>query len=244
MMENDKSAESPQQFQTVESRDRIHSMLNQCAKQQVDLHISLNRKGELYTTQIEKLDLAHDSIYLSELMPKMGQRLLRGINKMRIFTHINGTEINFEVAVMRVKSALFRTRNCVQYPKTIRYFQRRRAHRVHISIAMDVHASLNSLAGDSYHGQIRDLSASGMRLQFYRVKPSSFEQHDLSQECIINLPDEENIRCRFTVHHVQQHDSHRGFAVGGSFTSMNHEQKKTLQRFLAKVEHQSLRAYR
>jgi len=233
-----------QQFQSIDNKSQILSFLNQCNSQEVDLHISLSRSGELYSTKIEKIDEQHDCIYLAELLPKIGQRLLRGSNKLRIYTHVNGSEINFEVNVLRVKSALFRTRNCMQLPKSIRYFQRRRAHRVHISMAMDVHACLKINEDESLQGQIRDLSSSGMRLQFNREKPQNLVQRAMAQECIISLPEEEDIRCRFTVHHLQQNESSRGFVVGGSFAAMNQEQKKMLQRFLARAERESLRAYR
>ena len=233
-----------QQFESIENKAQILSLLNQCAKQHSDLHISLSRHGELFNTQIEHVDETQQCMYLAELLPKLGQRLLRGSKKLRIFTHVNGAEINFEVNILRVKSALFRTRNCVEFPKLIRYFQRRRAHRIHISMAMDIKASLNTHSGNNFQGQIRDLSSTGMRVQFYSSKPKELEQQPLPQECVIALPDDENIRCHFTVHHLHKNENDRGFAVGGSFSSMNQEQKKMLQRFLARVERETLRAYR
>jgi len=243
-MDSREKVSIPQQFQTIDDKTQIITMLTQCCDQQSDLHASLSRKSEMFTTRIEKIDTQHDCLFLAELLPKMGQRLLRGSEKFRVYTHVNGSEINFEVEILRVKSSLFRTRNCVRIPNSLRYFQRRRAHRVHISMAMDVHASINTIHGNSIQGQIRDLSATGMRIQFYRQQPQTFDSESVPQECLISLPNDENIRCRFTIHHLHQSDNNRGFAVGGSFASLNSEQKKTLQRFLAKVERESLRAYR
>ena len=233
-----------QQFETIDNPQRIHSLLSQCAKQRVQLHFSLNRRGEFFSAELEKLDETHACLYFSELRPRLGQRLLRGTRRLQIFTQLNGSEINFEADVIRVKSALFRTRNCLAMPKKIKYFQRRQDHRVHISMAMDVHASINSSDGDALRGQIRDLSSSGMRVQFYQSTPGRFDQLPIVQDCVIALPEDEPIRCRFTVHHMQHNQRNRGFAVGGSFDALHPEQKKMLQRFLARVEREALRAYR
>lgn len=233
-----------QKYQVIDSKTRILSLLTQCIQQHSHLHLSLNRDGEFFTTQLDRLDDRQGCLYFAELQPRSGQKLLHHGQRIRAFTQVNGAELNFELKISRVKSALFRTRNCAELPKTVKYFQRRRNHRVHVSLAMGLQASLQQASGQSISGQIRDLSASGMRIQFQRVGQEEFTQLPAVKNCTIALSDGEKISCRFAIHHLQSHDEQKSFAVGGSFDALSLEHRRQLEKFIAKVERESLRAYR
>ena len=242
-MQNSERVEIQQQFQIIQEQPRISGLLKQCVNHNTPVHVSLSRSSELFTCDIEKVDGITGTISISELRPRRGQKKLSHSKSIQIFTQVNGAEVTFETKVIRAKTAMFRTRNCLALPESIKYCQRRRAHRVHISLSLGVSASLQKENENKVmlRGQLRDISAEGMRVQFQRLAPQQFDELDAVSECIIALPDQTDIHCQFEIRHLHRHATNRGCDIGGSFVQLDNSQRRSIEKFIASVERRSLR---
>ena len=242
-MHNSEKVEFQQQFQIISDQSRITGLLKQCVNHNSPIHISLSRGSELYSCDVEKVDDESGTLLISELRPKHGQKKLAQAKSIQVFTQINGAEVSFESKVIRAKTPMFRTRNRVSLPEQIKYCQRRRSHRVHISLALDVAASLQYKAEDAalLQGQLRDISAEGMRIQFRRLAPQMFDKLDAISDCVIALPDQNDIHCQFEIRHLHRHNKNDGCDIGGSFIRLDHSQRRSIEKFIATVERKSLR---
>lgn len=245
-MQKSESVEYQQQFQNITDLARITGLLKQCINYNSPLHVSLSRSSELYNCVVEKVDGITGTVSISELRPKQGQKILSQDKSIQVFTQINGAEVTFETKVIRAKTALIRTRNCLALPDSIKYCQRRRSHRVHISLALGVSASLQQEADvdNVLEGQLRDISAEGMRIQFRRVEPQIFDKMDAVSECVIALPNQDNIHCQFAIRHLHRHQRNIGCDIGGSFVHLEESQRRSIEKFIATLERQSVREAR
>lgn len=233
-----------QQFQEITHSGRITALLKQCIQNKNRLHVSLSRGSDIFSCEVLTVDHDAGVAHLSELRPNRGQKLFAESGRIQVFTHINGAEVSFECDVINSRNPLIRTKNQVSLPTLIKYCQRRRAHRVHISLSLAVSASLDYDADGLLEGQLRDISSEGMRIQFQRVPKKLFEELEAVPACHITLPDMTKIYCQFEVRHLHGHQHNRGCDVGGIFRDLDQTQARSIEKFIATIERKALREHR
>ena len=156
---------------------------------------------------------------------------------------INGAEFYFKTQLLTYSESKQNRQFKVKLPRTLQYWQRRSAHRVHVSMAMDVKAALNDDVGKCFVGQIRDISTGGMRVQFLKSDAQYIDNSIHLTDCKITLHDNTDLQCRFEMRHLKRHERNKACTIGGQFSNLDFKQERAIRRFIATLERKSLRGF-
>lgn len=238
MYKNTKEAYTPQ-YETVNSADRIYSLLLPLVGAETAIKFVLPNDNHVIETTLHSIN-RQNSVFLLTLNRSIQ---LKPPSKVNIHTHLNGAELSFTTTLLKLRNE--QTHQCeIALPTSVKYCQRRMAHRVHVSYAMDVTASFVNEQGDMVEGQLRDLSADGMRVQLSKINPSEITEHKIIPNCVITLPDKSDIHCTFEVRHKHNHKRNKGCTIGGMFNNLETIQKRAIEKFIASLERKSIRTLR
>lgn len=229
------------QFAIISSPSRIFLLISPLKNQHDLLKISFENQHNLFSSTLLDIDSNKGFLVLSAFDHAVAGKLLANKNNFHVYTQFNGSELRFTVKLLKFSGTGIHTRYKISFPTVIKYCQRRSAHRVHISLAMNITASFNKGDGQEIVGQLRNISSGGMRIQFLQTKPQDIAVLNEHTACTISFSDKSDIQCTFEIRHTQLLANKKGCSVGGSFWTLEQTQKRTLEHFIAKVERESLR---
>lgn len=233
-----------QQYETINNTSRIVSLLSLAKEQQADMKITLPKSQKIFKSSLAYIPSGGKYFLIKKLNDYLAHSKLLNEKILNIYIHVNGADISFTSKLLKIYRNNDEEQYAVELPSAIKYHQRRTAYRVHVSLAMDVKAQVVDKEGKTYVGQLRDISAGGMKVQFTRVDADRFTtQHTLS-DCTIQLPETSGIQCSFRIRHLHQNGKKNGISVGGDFVSLEQSDKRTIEKFIANLERKSLRALR
>jgi c-di-GMP-binding flagellar brake protein YcgR len=207
------------------------------------LKIVPDRGDELFQTQLINIDFNRKLLYLKKIDYTYGHLMVIDAKFLTVYSQHDGAQISFKTHLSR-----YSERNEgfyeVSFPEQVKYCQRRMSHRIHISYALDIKAEFYNDKGQKIEGHLRDISTEGVRLQLPEVNPNDFTEKTVIKNCMINVPDCEQILCSLQIKHKHNHLRKKGCTIGGSFYAMGFEQKKEIQKFIAALERRLLREVR
>ena len=233
-----------QLYDTISSVTRITGFLNAAENTPTELRLTVAEQREMHNSSVLKVDPQKRLIVISRLPDTNAHNLLLQQRAVHIYYHVNGADISFTSHLLDTTQHNGQESYVIAFPDEIKCRQRRSAFRVHVSLALEVTASFRDHDGRTHVGQLRDLSAGGMKVQFTRVKVSAFEQQHMVPHCTIRLPNDTDIKCTFRVRHLQENARKNGFTMGGNFVALEQHDKRTLERFIASLERRTLRELR
>jgi c-di-GMP-binding flagellar brake protein YcgR len=232
-----------QQFEAIEAPERIFSLLKPAIGNDASLKIIADNGDEIFRTTLLNIDYGRRLLTVRKIKYTFGHLMVIDAKRLTIYSQHDGAEISFTSYLSR-----YSERNDgfyeIPFPATLKYCQRRMSHRVHISFSMEIVAAFVNERGEKVYGYLRDISAEGLRLQLIKVNPDQFKESALIKNCVISLPNRENMSCTFQIIHKQNHVRNNGCTIGGAFIDMSVEQKKEIQKFIVGVERRSLREMR
>lgn len=233
-----------QQYDTINSATRIAGLLSAYENTPYQLRLAIGNQHDMHTSAILLIDPNRKFIIISRLLDADAHDLVQQKIPLRVYYHVNGADISFATRLLKQRTHNGQQHYAIAFPADIKYRQRRAAYRVHVSLSLEVTASFKDQQGRTHIGQLRDISASGMKVQFTRVQASTFEQQAVVPNCTISLPDDTDIKCTFRVRHLQENNRKNGFTIGGNFVALEHDDKRTIERFIASLERKTLREFR
>ena len=235
--------EYQQQYETIDSPERIFSLIKSAVGPDHSLKIVADHGDELFLTSLLNIDYENKTLYLKKIQYTFGHLMVIDSKSLTVYSQHDGAEVSFRTHLSR-----YSERDGGYYeapfPEQVKYCQRRTSYRVHVSYTLGIKAVFYTQAGLKVEAFLRDISTSGLRLQLARVDPEEFKEQGLIQNCIISLPDQEKIHCNLKIRHKQNHVRNNGCTIGGSFFQMNSEQKRDIQKFIAGLERRLLREVR
>ena len=232
-----------QQFETIEAPERILSLLKPVIGNEASMKITVDHGDELFHTVLLDINFSRKLLTLKKIKYTFGHLMVIDATKLTVYSQHGGAEVSFASHLSR-----YSERNEgfyeIRFPTSVKYCQRRMSHRVHIRFSMDVVASFINDEGEMIQGYLRDISTEGIRLQLSKVNPEQFKETSLIKNCVITLPNHEQMSCTFQIKHKQNHIRNKGCTIGGAFYNMSVEQKRQIQKFIAGLERRALREIR
>lgn len=231
------------QYQAIEAPQRIFSLLKPALGNDTSLKIVPEHGDELFQTHLLNIDFKRKLICLKKIDYTYGHLMVIDAKFLNIYSQHDGAQLSFRTHLSR-----YSERNGgfyeVRFPEQVKYCQRRMSHRIHISFAQDIKAEFFTEEGQKIQGLLRDISADGVRIHLSDVNPNTFNEKSLIQNCVINVPEYEQIHCNLQIKHKHNHRRKKGCTIGGLFYAMSTEQKKEIQKFIAGLERRLLREVR
>jgi c-di-GMP-binding flagellar brake protein YcgR len=232
-----------QQYQAIETPERIFSLLKPAVENETSLKVAADHSEELFQTSLLNIDYKRKLLTLRKINYTFGHLMVIDAKSLTIFSQHDGAEVSFSTYLSR-----YSERNGGYYeicfPEKVKYCQRRMSHRVHVSYSLNILAEFYTGTGQKVQGHLRDISADGLRLQLPEVNPNEFKEKSIIKNCRINLPDREQINCTLQIQHKHKHVRNTGCTIGGSFFAMSADQKKEIQKFIIGLERRLLREVR
>ncbi len=242
-MNRDHHIEYQQQFEAIETSERILSILKPVLGNETSLKVAPDHSDELFQTSLLNIDYKQKLLTLSKINYTYGHLMVIDAKSLTIYSQHDGAEVSFSTYLSR-----YSERNGgyyeIRFPEKVKYCQRRMSHRIHVSYSLNIQAEFYTETGQKVQGHLRDISTDGLRLQIPEANPNEFSEKALIKNCVINLPDREQINCTLQIQHKHKHIRNTGCTIGGSFYAMSAEQKKELEKFIIGLERRLLRETR
>jgi c-di-GMP-binding flagellar brake protein YcgR len=233
-----------QQYDTISSVARIIGLLNISETNPSELRLAIPGINDMHRSIVQQVHPQGKNIIIDSLPDRQAHEQLLRKRDIHVYYHVNGADISFTSRLLKTRIHNDQEQYIIAFPEKIKYRQRRSSYRVHVSLALEVTASFKDHEGQTHVGQLRDISAGGMKVQFTKVKAATFEQQPLMPDCTLRLPDDRDIQCTFKVRHFHENARKTGLTIGGSFVALEQHDKRALKRFIASLERRTLRELR
>lgn len=150
----------------LETLEDIYGALRKFIAMKQSVQITIEGSSDSFTSDITEANLKNSSFYLDEVVPPVGNNLIRAGHRFSVLADSGGVKIEFKV-IGRLKYQPERQQYRIEFPTQLLYLQRRTAYRVMIPPA---HLILVKLKmgddGEKLSGKLADLSSNGFKAIF------------------------------------------------------------------------------
>lgn len=150
----------------LETLEDIYGALRKIIAIERSVQITIEGSSDSFTSDITEANLKNSSFYLDEVVPAVGNDLIRAGHRFSVLADSGGVKIEFKVTG-RLKYQPERQQYRIEFPTQLLYLQRRTAYRVMIPPAHQILIKLRmNDGGDNLSGKLADLSSSGFKALF------------------------------------------------------------------------------
>jgi len=228
-----------QQHETITSSVRISAVLRPVMDRHTVITATLPDCNHFFNTAFLEINPDSGTLVIDELNPKSGHDVF--IKSQRITLHAmhEGVEINFTVNLKNAGSEKGIAFYELEFPESIRHLQRRSSFRVPVSGANKIDAEIHTENNDIYSGELSDISSEGMCIRFPKKKAIAFENNSKETQCLIKLPNKQEIKCAFKICHSIVNDTNNSLYIGGHFERLDKIQRRAIERFVIELQRES-----
>ncbi len=237
------SLKNKYQFESISSAARIFALLRTLKDQPHAVKLRFDTDLDSCACTLVDAHGTEGYLVFAELDKLSAYERFQTASNIHFSGEINGAEFYFKSRLLLYSGAKEARQFKIKLPVSLQYWQRRAAHRVHVSMALDVKAALNDGAGKCFVGQIRDISAGGMRVHFVKSDAQQIDSSVQLTDCTITLHDNTDLQCRFEMRHLKQNERNKACTIGGQFSDLDYKQARAIRRFIATLERKSLRGF-
>ncbi len=216
-------------------------MLKDCVAARAAVGVTWAETELSFSSIILKVETGEHYLLLDELHPKSGHALLTKDTDIVIRGRVSGAKFSFECPVIEIGGqsgvAFYR----VPLPTIVRYQQRRVDYRVDLGVSRHISVYFSEVDGRIVHGDIADLSCSGLRA---RVKPATLSLLMRGMRlpaCTLRLPENVTVSSEAEICHVESHGPTTTASIGARFLDLGTKEERQITRFMKKVEREHLR---
>ncbi len=225
-----------QQHETITSPMRISALLRPVMERHITLTATLPDSNKFFNTILLSVEAENNRLIIDELNPKSGHDLFINSGKLTLHTMLEGVDVDFTVHLKKAGSENGIAYYELEFPKNIRYLQRRNIFRVPVSAAekidIEIHLSENTI----FTGELSDISAEGMCIRFPKKNNMALKNYTEETQCFIKLPNKSQIRCAFQIRHSCIHESSNSLHIGGRFERLDKIQRRAIERFVSEIQ--------
>lgn len=228
-----------QQHETITSSARIATLLRPVMERHTVITATLSDSNQFFNTALLDIDPVKGMLLIDELNPNTGHDLFLTNQRVTLHTMHEGVEINFTVNLKKAGSDNGIAFYELEYPESIRYLQRRISFRVPVSGANIIDVEIHTEYKKMFTGELSDISAEGMCIRFPKKKGNPFENKSEETQCVIRLPNKQQIKCAFKICHSVMHDTNNNLHIGGHFEHLDKIQRRAIERFVIELQREN-----
>ncbi|MBV1874788.1 MAG: PilZ domain-containing protein [Gammaproteobacteria bacterium] len=181
-------------------------------------------------------------IQIDSLVPDEMNRTLKIGTALFIHGSNNGTNFSFHAPIKEIlKDPDGNTRYTLEFPKKLHSELQRDSFRVGVSIVKELKVTILSTSGKPLEGFLRDISATGFRVEFKGKPAKQFSSNDQMNGCLIQMPGGSKIECRAKIMHVNYNPDLDIYRLGCHFTELPGQGQRTINRFVNNMQREARR---
>jgi c-di-GMP-binding flagellar brake protein YcgR len=225
-----------EQIERIAQRDRIADLIMRAQRARALLSVTFRGQAGCYSSALLKVTPEQDYLLLDELYPLAGHwRFMRAARAV-VRARLNGALLEFNAELIEAARYNAIAFYKIAFPGSVRYTQRRRAHRVALDPGQAVPLLIGSPGAGLYRGVLRDLSVGGVGAQFTQQAPLPFKQGELLPGLTLQLSPSRQLNSRLEVRFLSR-DGFQGFTrLGGRFIGLEAAQQQLVERTVAALE--------
>jgi len=228
-------------MEKLSDKIRIRAFLQKMLDKRALLTILINGHNEPFSSAVIKVNSDDNSFIIDELKPETGNKLLDKNPVIQLKVQLDGISINYQAEINESGQDDNISFYTLAMPDEIEYNQRRQAVRIRLSAAYPLSVSFNTVNGDSFEGEIKDISIGGIRARFTQELSKSLVngQH---LHCSFLLPpdNEQTLNCDFIIRVIKHKKDQFGLGfLGGEFMNMPKSIVRQLQRSIMTLQRAS-----
>lgn len=216
---------------------RIRSVLEDLRGKRTLLSARPQHAEDYFNTALFGFEPQSGDLYLDELSPPDGHRLLAVGDTLHIYGVHKGLPIHFACTVDHIGEqegiACYRA----PLPKAMEYQQERDHFRAHLGMAMELSVRLRLQDGERISGHLQDISLGGLAALLPAHSPVS--QGDPVIVEYLQLPGEAPVTCTAQIRHV--HPSQGRLHAGLHFINLTPRVERGLMRAILRLERERIR---
>lgn len=228
-----------QQHETITSSVRISSVLRPVMDRHTVITATFPNCNHFFNTAFIEINPDSGTLVIDELNPNSGHDLFIKDQRIALHTMHEGVEISFMANLKKAGSEKGVVFYELEFPESIRYLQRRSSFRVPISGANKINAEIHTKNNDIYSGELSDISSEGMCIRFPKKTTISFDNSSEETQCLVRLPNKQEIKCTFKICHSIINDLTNSLHIGGHFERLDKIQRRTIERFVVELQRES-----
>lgn len=146
---------------------------------------------------------------------------------------INGTNFAFYTTIKKIlQDQEGNLSYTLIFPEKLHSELQRDSFRVNVSVIKELKVFIHTLDNEALTGYLRDISATGFRVEFKGKPPKQFSSTDILIKCAIRLPDNTKIDCQAKVMHVGYNPDLDLYKLGCKFTDIPGQGQRVINRFI------------
>lgn len=217
--------------EVISNPAKISRLLERFTKGYNPLAVQIKGHKELYTSSIISVD--EKQILLDELLPSTGNQLLMAEHALQATGKLDGVDVRFTTSLKHTDDENTLT-FYMNLPERIEYRQRRLSYRARIPMSMQLTVVIENKNSPKTKGTLRDLSYGGAGIIF--LADDSHIKTGIQYDCIIKLPDGEDINCTIRLRYSKNIPSQKTQLIGVQFTGLLPEQSRHIGRCINELE--------
>ena len=227
-----------QTHETITSAARISSLLKPLENKIDLLTLTLPNTDTSYKSTLLSVDTNKKLLVLDRLTPKGGHEQLIKSRQLTIQVSHKGAEIIFTTTMNETEPEKIMPRYELNFPGSIQYLHRRNSYRVTVrnNTEMVVEIQTNN---KSFQGELHNISTEGMCIRFPNEIGIPRDNDQTEVQCVINLADNQELKCTFNICHTYLHQHSKDFRIGGNFQYLDKIQKRAIEKFVAELQRKS-----
>ena len=225
-----------QQHENITSVIRISSILRPLMDKHKIVSATLPNSTDFFNTALLKLDPDNDVLAIDELHPEKGHDLIQKAGRITLHMQYEGMDVNFTINLKNIGNENGIAYYELEFPKSIRYLQRRNSYRVPVSAANEILVELTTKDKKSYQGELHDISTGGMCIRFPKKLEFPLELEGEELECGITFFSRQKMKCAFKVCHTWVNTSSNNLHIGGFFIQLDRIQHRAIEKFVAELQ--------
>jgi c-di-GMP-binding flagellar brake protein YcgR len=227
-----------QTHETITSAARISSLLKPLENKIDLLTLTLPNTDTSYKSTLLSVDTNKKLLVLDRLTPKGGHEQLIKSRQLTIQVSHKGAEIIFTTTMNETEPEKIMPRYELNFPDSIQYLHRRNSYRVTVrnNSEMVVEIQTNN---KSFQGELHNISTEGMCIRFPNEIGIPRDNDQTEVQCVINLADNQELKCTFNICHTYLHQHSKDFRIGGNFQYLDKIQKRAIEKFVAELQRKS-----
>ncbi len=226
-------------MEKLSDKTHIHAFFQRMLAKRALLTIFINGREEPYSSAV--IGVNDDSFILDELNPEAGNNLLKENPVIQLKAQLDGISIKCHAKIDGVGMDNNINFYKLTIPDEIDYRQRRQAVRIRLGSARPLPVTLNSINGESFKGDIDDISIGGIRVRF-RQNLSADLSNGQYLNCSFLLPpdNEETFNCGLMIRVIKHDKDQFGSSfLGGEFMDMPITLDRQLRRSIMSLQRTS-----
>jgi len=230
------TSDDTQLHETITSSARITALLKPLESKVDLLRLTLPNTDTTYKSTLLSVDSNKKLLVLDRLTPKDGHGLLIKSRQLTVQISHKGAEVIFTTTLNETIPEKVMPRYELIFPDSIQYLHRRNTYRVTVRNDTEMVVEIQTNNNKSFQGELHNISTEGMCIRFPKEIDIPQDEDPTEVQCIVKLPNDDELKCAFNIRHTYTHDHSKDFRIGGTFQYMDKTQKRALEKFVAELQ--------